>query len=127
MYIFLLEDLANTGGHIQRRKSFAKSLRDSIRRFRSRKSTRGASSRKPPRGEGTNSAAERSSPSPRGPSPDDMERPTAARLIDESRVDESLLSMVRCLYFAETFISDSKIKLLILWFPLINFMFCCLL
>ena len=117
--IFLLEDLANTGGHIQRRKSFAKSLRDSIRRFRSRKSTRGASSRQPPRGEGTNSAAERSSQSPRAQSPDDMERP-AARLIDENRVDESLLSMVRCLYFAETFISDSKLKLLTLSFLLFN-------
>ena len=107
---FCFKDLANTGGHIQRRKSFAKSLRDSIRRFRSRKSTRGASSRKPPRTEGTNSAAERSSTSPRAQSPDDMERPIAARLIDENRVDESLLSMVRCLYFAETFISDGKMQ-----------------
>lgn len=37
-----------------------------------------------------------------------MDRPTAARLIDENRVEESLLSMVRCLYFADTFLSDGE-------------------
>ena len=30
------------------------------------------------------------------------------RLIDESRVGEDLLSMVRCLYFGETFLGDGK-------------------
>jgi len=108
-------DLANTGGHIQRRKSFAKSLRDSIRRFRSRKSTRGASSRKPRRDDASSSAADRSSPNPRSNSPDDMERAPSARLIDENRVDESLLSLVRCLYFADTFISDTTHHTPTLW------------
>ena len=30
------------------------------------------------------------------------------RLIDESRVDEAILSMVRCLYFGETFLGDGR-------------------
>eukprot|EP00795_Rhopilema_esculentum_P009139 gene9139-16801_t len=105
-------DLANTGGPIQRRKSFTKSLRDSIRRFRSRKSTRG-SRRK--RAAGANEATEGSSSSPRTQSPIEIERSSAPRLIDESRVDESLLSLVKCLYFAETFITDATHQTPTLW------------
>lgn len=100
-------DLANTGGHIQRRKSFAKSLRDSVRRFRSRRSTRASSRRRTPRAEAATNEGGASS-SPRTRSPVEADRSSAVRLVDENRVDESLLSMVRCLYFAETFLVDSK-------------------
>ena len=31
------------------------------------------------------------------------------RLIDENRVDEAVLSMVRCLYFGETFLGDGRL------------------
>lgn len=109
-----VKDLANTGGQIQRRKSFTKSLRDSIRRFRSRRSTRGTSRRRAPRAEASNAGAEGTSSSPRTQSPIEVERSSAPRLIDENRVDESLLSMVKCLYFAETFLADSKFILLLL-------------
>lgn len=31
-----------------------------------------------------------------------------SRLVEENRVDESVLSMVRCLYFVDTFVRDGK-------------------
>lgn len=31
------------------------------------------------------------------------------RLIDENRVDEAVLSMVRCLYFGETYLGDGEL------------------
>lgn len=99
MYSYNL-DLANTGAGIQRKRTLAKSLRDSFRRLRSR---RGSKKRpKPEKHEGTSSpnTGVRSLPA--------YEAAPQTRLIDENRVDEAVLSMVRCLYFGETFLGDGK-------------------
>lgn len=35
-----------------------------------------------------------------------------SRLVEENRVDESVLSMVRCLYFVDTFVRDGKASII---------------
>lgn len=100
-------DLANTGAGIQRKRTLAKSLRDSFRRLRSR---RGSKKRpKPEKHEGTSSpnTGVRSLPA--------YEAAPQTRLIDENRVDEAVLSMVRCLYFGETFLGDADHLTPTLW------------
>ena len=98
MYSFF-PDLANTGAGIQRKRTLAKSLRDSFRRMRSKRGSKrkkdttkvdGAAS---PQG-GVRSVGYEASPQ--------------TRLIGEQRVDEDVLSMVRCIYFGETFLGDGR-------------------
>ncbi|EDO48036.1 predicted protein [Nematostella vectensis] len=93
------EELSATGEPISRKKSLKKSIRDSFRRLRrSRKGTRKGDT---PRKEGEAGAA--TPPQSPAAAP---QSPPVQRLVHESRVDETVLSMVRCIYFVETFVKD---------------------
>ena len=93
-------DLANTGAGIQRKRTLAKSLRDSFRRLRSKRGSR--RNKKDTKTDGE------MSPNAGGVRSVGYEVAPQTRLIDESRVDEAVLSMVRCLYFGETFLGDGE-------------------
>ena len=95
-YIFAETD---SGEHLSRRKSLKESIRRSFRRLRSRKGSRSGAT---PKKEGE---------APASPTQEAVATPVS-RLVEESRVDESVLSMVRCLYFVDTYIKDGKPSLL---------------
>lgn len=88
---------------ISRRKSFKKSLRESFRRLRKGRSTRraNAATEKP--------ASNTSPPSRKLPTDDSqafnpLEAKPVERQIEARAVDDGMGSIVRCLYFARTFI-----------------------
>ena len=87
----------DSGEHLSRRKSLKESIRRSFRRLRSRKGSR-SGAEKTPKQEGETAAS---------PTQEAVASPVS-RLVEESRVDESVLSMVRCLYFVDTFVRDGK-------------------
>ena len=100
LFLFPL-DLANTGAGIQRKRTLAKSLRDSFRRLRSKRGSK----------RGKNDPAKDGTTSPQGGVRSvGYEAAPQTRLIGEQRVDEDILSMVRCIYFGETFLGDGKIS-----------------
>lgn len=85
----------DSGEQLSRKKSLKESIRRSFRRLRSRRGSRGGAERTPSKeGEAPASPAQEAVGSP------------VSRLVEESRVDESVLSMVRCLYFVDTFVKD---------------------
>lgn len=89
---------------ISRRKSFKKSLRESFRRLRKGRSTR------------RNAATEKANTSPparklpldEGQNFNPMEAKPVERQIEARPVDDAMGSIVRCLYFARTFIINGK-------------------
>ncbi|KAM7448355.1 Lethal(2) giant larvae protein 1 [Porites harrisoni] len=83
----------DSGEHLSRKKSLKESIRRSFRRLRSRKGSRSGAT---PKKEGE---------APASPTQEAVATPVS-RLVEESRVDESVLSMVRCLYFVDTYIKD---------------------
>lgn len=85
----------DSGEHLSRRKSLKESIRRSFRRLRSRRGSRGAADRTP----------KKEGEAPASPAPEAVASPVS-RLVEENRVDESVLSMVRCLYFVDTYIRD---------------------
>lgn len=85
----------DSGEHLSRRKSLKESIRRSFRRLRSRKGSRGGAERTP----------KKEGEAPASPTPEAVASPVS-RLVEENRVDESVLSMVRCLYFVDTFVRD---------------------
>ena len=93
--------LTGTGEPISRKKTLKRSIRDSIRRLR--RSRKGTYTPKKDRKDGAEAAG-----SPSGEAP---VSPPVSRLVDENRVDETVLSMVRCLYFADTFLKDGELGL----------------
>lgn len=94
---YLYSELLNTGEPISRKKSLKKSIRDSFRRLRrSRKGTRRGGDGPKRDGDG----AEAASPI--------EQSPPVQRLVHENRVDETVLSMVRCIYFVDTFLKDGE-------------------
>ncbi|XP_072044717.1 LLGL scribble cell polarity complex component 2-like [Amphiura filiformis] len=101
-------DLSATGENLSRKKSFKKSLRASIRRLRRRRAP-GAEKPKtsPRRGEAN------ASPDHREASGDADMAPMERRI--EARTEESKTSMVRFLYFANTFVRDSHTATPSLW------------
>ena len=100
-FLSLPLDLANTGAGIQRKRTLAKSLRDSFRRLRSK---RGSKRGKKDTAKGDGAASPQGGVRSVG-----YEAAPQTRLIDEQRVDEDILSMVRCIYFGETFLGDGII------------------
>ena len=87
----------DSGEQLSRKKSLKESIRRSFRRLRSRRGSRGGAERTPSKeGDAPASPAQEAVGSP------------VSRLVEESRVDESVLSMVRCLYFVDTFVKDGK-------------------
>ena len=95
---FILAE-TDSGEHLSRKKSLKESIRRSFRRLRSRKGSRSGAT---PTKEGE---------APASPTQEAVATPVS-RLVEESRVDESVLSMVRCLYFVDTYIKDGKLSLL---------------
>ncbi|GLG99593.1 Uncharacterized protein, isoform B [Gryllus bimaculatus] len=111
-------DLSGAGdAPISRRKSFKKSLRESFRRLRKGRSTRHADKR----GTGTSPTAEKkrdgggdaSTPSSAPLSP--VEPKPVERQVEARPVDDGQGSMVRCLYFARTYIISVQSMTPTLW------------
>ena len=94
--LFFVQE-TDSGEHLSRRKSLKESIRRSFRRLRSRKGSRGGAERTP----------QKEGEAPASPTPEAVASPVS-RLVEENRVDESVLSMVRCLYFVDTFVRDGK-------------------
>lgn len=91
-------DLSGAGdAPISRRKSFKKSLRESFRRLRRGRSTRG-------RGDVRSPTSPQGAQSPGSP----IETRPVERQIEARPVDDSLGSMVRCLHIANTFLVSCK-------------------
>lgn len=101
-------DLTGSGDTpISRRKSFKKSLRESFRRLRKGRSTRHAGSSP----SNASTGGQTSSPSPRSPASDNfnpLEAKPVERQIEARPVDDGMGSIVRCLYFARTFIINGE-------------------
>lgn len=100
LFLLSILDLSGAGDTpISRRKSFKKSLRESFRRLRKGRSTRRAGNKR--------DDSQPSVPANTGPQTPAETRPIE-RQIEARPVDDSLGSMVRCLYFARTFIASGK-------------------
>ncbi|XP_068084416.1 lethal(2) giant larvae protein homolog 1 [Anabrus simplex] len=101
-------DLSGSGdAPISRRKSFKKSLRESFRRLRKGRSTRHHADKRgtantPTPDKRKEGGGDASSPSSAPLSP--IEAKPVERQVEARPVDDSLGSMVRCLYFARTFL-----------------------
>ncbi|XP_076312223.1 lethal(2) giant larvae protein homolog 1-like isoform X2 [Tachypleus tridentatus] len=106
-------DLAVGDTAMSRRKSFKKSLRESFRRLRKGRSQRGKKDKTPTRS---------SSESPKEASPTDVEAQASEgqtksveRQVEARASDDSLGSMVRCLYLAKSFIVNNVTTTPTLW------------
>ncbi|XP_058062000.1 lethal(2) giant larvae protein isoform X1 [Anopheles bellator] len=95
-------DLTGAGETLSRRKSFKKTLRESFRRLRKGRSTRN----NPSSGGTTGGAA--------GHQGQAEPRPVE-RQIEARPVDDGMGSMVRCLTFAQTFITNQNVYIPTLW------------
>lgn len=117
------QDLTGTSDtSMSRRKSFKKSLRESFRRLRRRRSERRAKAKeesakgdkkieeKQPEAGPSSSGAEAVPASPVTPEPKPVERSVEFR-----STEDSMASMVRCLYFADTFIVNGHTHNPSLW------------
>lgn len=111
---FYMLDLTGAGDTpISRRKSFKKSLRESFRRLRKGRSTRRQNAASSPQ---TNTrkappAAEEGSP---------LDAKPVERQIEARPVDDAMGSIVRCLYFARTFLVSGNY-----FFVFVLFFFSC--
>ncbi|XP_031353819.1 lethal(2) giant larvae protein isoform X1 [Photinus pyralis] len=110
-------DLTGTGDTpISRRKSFKKSLRESFRRLRKGRSTRRTTSNAPST---SPTSPQATTPPSRTIGSDDSFSPLEAkpveRQIEARPVEDSMGSMVRCLYFARTFIISVQNTTPTLW------------
>ncbi|XP_063241015.1 lethal(2) giant larvae protein homolog 1 isoform X2 [Bacillus rossius redtenbacheri] len=114
-------DLSGAGeAPISRRKSFKKSLRESFRRLRKGRSTRHADKRgaqspaaSSPADKKKEGTGDGSSPSTAPVSP--SEAKPIERQVEARPADDSLGSMVRCLFFAKTFIISVQTMTATLW------------
>lgn len=104
---FLL-DLTGAGDtSISRRKSFKKSLRESFRRLRKGRSTRRANAASDKNTSAT-SPSSRKLPTEESQTFTPLEAKPVERQIEARTVDDGMGSIVRCLYFARTFIVSGK-------------------
>lgn len=110
-------DLSGAGDTpISRRKSFKKSLRESFRRLRKGRSTRRAASP-------SNNPSGATSPGPKRSTSDGegtgqfspLEAKPVERQIEARPVDDTLGSMVRCLYFARSFLVSGMYSFIVLY------------
>lgn len=105
-YVWLYVDLTGQGDTpISRRKSFKKSLRESFRRLRKGRSTRRNPASSPTSGQTTSPPARKPGD---GENFSPLEAKPIERQIEARPVDDAMGSMVRCLYFARTFIVSGK-------------------
>jgi len=114
------DDLTGTSDTpISRRKSFKKSLRESFRRLRRRRSERRKAAeekaKEEKKGEEKEEGIEvKSSPVKTSPPASPEARPVE-RQVEARNPEDSISSMVRCLYFATTYISDVSNTASSLW------------
>ncbi|KFB47059.1 AGAP004483-PA-like protein [Anopheles sinensis] len=95
-------DLTGAGETLSRRKSFKKTLRESFRRLRKGRSTRGN-----PNSAGGGAGAQQQQSA--------AETRPVERQIEARPVDDGMGSMVRCLTFAQTFITNQNVYIPTLW------------
>lgn len=111
-------DLIATGDSaMSRKKSFKKSLRQSFRRLRKGRSQRGKRDKTPTRtGEETKtSSPKESAPETENPSSPAQEAKPVERQVEARSADDSMGSMVRCLYLAQSFIINNAMTTSTLW------------
>lgn len=121
-------DLSATGdAAMSRRKSFKKSLRESFRRLRKGRSQRGKRDKTPTRSisEEQKQSSQASpvtdldAPVPHGdaqsPAQANAEAKPVERQVEARTSDDALSSMVRCLYFARSFIVNNVVTTPTLW------------
>ncbi|XP_011703829.1 PREDICTED: lethal(2) giant larvae protein homolog 1 isoform X4 [Wasmannia auropunctata] len=108
-------DLSGAGDTpISRRKSFKKSLRESFRRLRKGRSQRRANANSPTRNTAPEKKKESVTSSPSGDlSPAEVK--PVERQVEARPVDDALGSMVRCLYFARSYIISLQNTTPTLW------------
>ncbi|KAG5315252.1 L2GL protein, partial [Pseudoatta argentina] len=108
-------DLSGAGDTpISRRKSFKKSLRESFRRLRKGRSQRRANANSPTRNPAPEKKKDSIASSPSGdPSPTELK--PVERQVEARPVDDALGSMVRCLYFARSYIISLQNTTPTLW------------
>ncbi|XP_018044647.1 PREDICTED: lethal(2) giant larvae protein homolog 1 isoform X3 [Atta colombica] len=108
-------DLSGAGDTpISRRKSFKKSLRESFRRLRKGRSQRRANANSPTRNPVPEKKKDSVASSPSGdPSPTELK--PVERQVEARPVDDALGSMVRCLYFARSYIISLQNTTPTLW------------
>ncbi|KAG5345392.1 L2GL protein, partial [Acromyrmex heyeri] len=108
-------DLSGAGDTpISRRKSFKKSLRESFRRLRKGRSQRRANANSPTRNPAPEKKKDSVASSPSGdPSPTELK--PVERQVEARPVDDALGSMVRCLYFARSYIISLQNTTPTLW------------
>ncbi|XP_011053837.1 PREDICTED: lethal(2) giant larvae protein homolog 1 isoform X4 [Acromyrmex echinatior] len=108
-------DLSGAGDTpISRRKSFKKSLRESFRRLRKGRSQRRANTNSPTRNPAPEKKKDSVASSPSGdPSPTELK--PVERQVEARPVDDALGSMVRCLYFARSYIISLQNTTPTLW------------
>ncbi|XP_024889956.1 lethal(2) giant larvae protein homolog 1 isoform X2 [Temnothorax curvispinosus] len=108
-------DLSGAGDTpISRRKSFKKSLRESFRRLRKGRSQRRANANSPTRNTAPEKKKDSVASSPSGdPSPTELK--PVERQVEARPVDDGLGSMVRCLYFARSYIISLQNTTPTLW------------
>uniref|UniRef100_A0A2M3Z2P4 Lethal(2) giant larvae protein n=1 Tax=Anopheles braziliensis TaxID=58242 RepID=A0A2M3Z2P4_9DIPT len=95
-------DLTGAGETLSRRKSFKKTLRESFRRLRKGRSTR-------------NNANTGAAGATTGGQQQPAEARPVERQIEARPVDDGMGSMVRCLTFAQTFITNQNVYIPTLW------------
>lgn len=111
IYYIIPLDLTGAGdAPISRRKSFKKSLRESFRRLRKGRSTRRTTTNQ--NSPTSNTPSTKTSPAPRSSPADENFSPLEAkpveRQIEARAVDDAMGSIVRCLYFARTFLINGN-------------------
>ncbi|XP_070527899.1 lethal(2) giant larvae protein homolog 1 isoform X4 [Cardiocondyla obscurior] len=108
-------DLSGAGDTpISRRKSFKKSLRESFRRLRKGRSQRRANASSPTRNTAPEKKKDSVVSSPSG-DPSSTELKPVERQVEARPVDDALGSMVRCLYFARSYIISLQNTTPTLW------------
>ncbi|XP_071041650.1 lethal(2) giant larvae protein homolog 1 isoform X2 [Parasteatoda tepidariorum] len=100
--------IATSDAAMSRKKSFKKSLRQSFRRLRKGRSQRGKRDKTPTREE----AAKISEPEAATPI---TETKPVERQVEARSADDSMGSMVRCLYLAQSFIINNALQSHTLW------------
>ncbi|XP_018338209.1 PREDICTED: lethal(2) giant larvae protein homolog 1 isoform X3 [Trachymyrmex septentrionalis] len=108
-------DLSGAGDTpISRRKSFKKSLRESFRRLRKGRSQRRANANSPTQNPAPEKKKDSVASSPSG-DPSSTELKPVERQVEARPVDDALGSMVRCLYFARSYIISLQNTTPTLW------------
>ncbi|XP_028172774.1 lethal(2) giant larvae protein isoform X4 [Ostrinia furnacalis] len=99
---------------ISRRKSFKKSLRESFRRLRKGRSQRRQTTTSSPTSPSQPTPKKADKPAPT-PTEGDVEIKPIERAVEARSTDDAFGSMVRCLYFARTFLINTQNSTPTLW------------